>query len=686
MLRSPAANFLSRFSPLFLLALFALVGILVVDDYGVAYDESVQRALAAVTAAYMIGADDALLQHRDQTYGVAFELPLLFIELLLGLEDSRSVHLVRHILSHLFFLVGGVFCYLLVRRMFGSRLLALFAMLLFLLHPRLYAHSFFNTKDVPFFSMFMIMLFLMHRAFRKDNFAAFISCGMAVGILTNIRILGLMLFAAVLSMRLLDLLQAENWRERKRILVTVGLFVAASVLILYATWPYLWSDPFVHFAEAFIHMGDHPEMIPSLFQGKPVVGKGMPLHYVPVWLSITTPPVALLLGSIGLLSILHRTSWQPGAALCNGPLRFKLFLIVCFVLPVAAVVVLDANLYNGWRQMYFLYAPLVLLAAIGLRWLASAQRSRTVRNASCSLVAMGLLTTVSSMAFLHPNQDIYFNFLVDKKTPEHLRSQYDMDYYETTFRQGLEWLLQRDASSLVYVDMAFNDLNSGILPQADRKRVQVGFDQHADFHITNHRQRTSSGTLLKTFAPLIYDLRIYNNTVMSVAALDLSLVPEVDIEPYRELYRSAMAGPSIVRSSYNVHLRERSLIYAKDQCRPVDTRAFFILLIEPSVKIDLPNHRKLIGFDIQEFRFGARGVRFEEKCLLTMPLPDYDIDRIIIGQAIPSTDKFGSRNRCYLWQETIPFNEQQEAGQCATGSPACAVRLPMPPCQSLDAG
>ena len=680
MVGSPAANFLSRFSPLFLLALFALVGILVVDDYGVIYDESVQRALAAVTTAYMIGADDALLQHRDQTYGVAFELPLLFIELVLGLEDSRSIHLTRHILSHLFFLVGGIFCYLLVCRMFGSRVLALFAMLLFLLHPRLYAHSFFNTKDVPFLSMFMIALFLIHRAFRKDDFAAFISCGMAVGILTNIRILGLIPFVAVLGMRLLDLLQAESWRERKRILATAGLFAAASVLMLYATWPYLWNDPFSHFAEAFKRMGSHPEMIPSLFQGELVVGKDMPLHYVPVWLSITTPPVALLLGGVGLLSILRRTSRQPGAILCNGPLRFELLLIACFVLPIAAVVVLNVNLYNGWRQMYFLYAPLVLLAAIGIHRLASAQRSSVVRNASRGLAATGLFTTVSSMAFLHPNQDIYFNFLVDRKTPEHLRSQYDMDYYETTFRQGLEWLLQRDASSPVYVDMAFNDLNSGILPQADRQRVQVGFDQHADFHITNHRHRTSSGTMLKTFAPLIYDLRVYNNTVMSVVALDLSLAPEVDIEPYRELYRSAMDGSPIVRSNYNVNLREHSLIYAKNQCRPADTRALFILLIEPSAKSDLPNHRKPIGFDVQEFRFGARGVRFDRKCLLTMPLPAYDIDLIIIGQAIPSTDKFGSRNRCYLWQETIPFNEQQEAGQCATGSPACAARLPMPPC------
>ena len=390
--------------------------------------------------------------------------------------------------------------------------------------------------------------------------------------------------------------------------------------------------------------------------------------------------MALVLSGIGLLVVLRRAFAQPGAALNNGALRFNLLLAVCVVLPVVAVVVMDSNIYNGWRQLYFLYAPLVVLAAVGLCWLASSRRSRAVRIGSCGLAAMGLVTALASMAFLHPNQAIYFNFLVDRKTPERLRSQYDMDYYETTFRQGLEWLLRRDPSSPVYVDIAFNELNSSILPQADRHRVRMGFDQHADFHITNHRQRTSSGEMLKTFAPLIYDLSIYNNTVMSVAALDLSLAPEADMEPYRELYRSTMTGRPIVRSNYNIYLRERSLVYAKNHCRPMDTRPLFILHIEPADRVNLPDHRRSLGFENREFRFGARGVRFDGKCLLTMPLPNYDIARIVVGQSITSTDKFGGRNRCSIWQEVVFFNEQQEARQCATGSPACRPILPMPSC------
>ena len=147
-----------------------------------------------------------MLVPHDRYYGAAFEAPLaLLLERIIGMEDSRDILLGRYLLTHLVFLAGGVFCYLLVLRMFNSRPLALVALVLFLLHPRIYAHSFFNSKDVPFLAMFMIALWLVHRAFRHDTLGAFVLCGAGVGLLVNLRIMGVILFAAVLALRALDL-------------------------------------------------------------------------------------------------------------------------------------------------------------------------------------------------------------------------------------------------------------------------------------------------------------------------------------------------------------------------------------------------------------------------------------------------------------------------------------------------
>ena len=190
-------------------AFFALAVALTLDDHGVWTDEPYQRAIGNAALDYLAGdgerAFEQLRHPTNRYYGVAFEAPLALLERIPGLDDGWNLYLVRHLLTHLFFLAGGVFCYLLVLRMFGSRALALLALALFLLHPRIYAHSFFNSKDIPFLATFMIALWLAHRAFRRDTLGAFLLCGVGVGLLVNLRIMGVVLFAAVLALRALDL-------------------------------------------------------------------------------------------------------------------------------------------------------------------------------------------------------------------------------------------------------------------------------------------------------------------------------------------------------------------------------------------------------------------------------------------------------------------------------------------------
>ena len=211
---TPAARFLARHSALIALALFAAVGGAVFDDCGVAIDEPTNRANGHISLDYILGNKDEFagyINHpADRFYGVAFELPLTAVERLLGQTNPRDIYLTRHMLAHLFFLAGGFCASLLAYRLFGSRLIAMVAMMLFLLHPRLYAHSFFNAKDLSFLSMFMIALYLTHRAFRRDSVWAFALCGAGVGLLANIRIAGVMLIPAVLGMLALDAVRAAK--------------------------------------------------------------------------------------------------------------------------------------------------------------------------------------------------------------------------------------------------------------------------------------------------------------------------------------------------------------------------------------------------------------------------------------------------------------------------------------------
>ena len=106
---------------------FLVVGIIVVGDYGVWLDSRDLRRDAERNLVFITGDADRLdgfSAEYNRYYGIAFNLPLLLLERGLGLEDSRSIYLTRHLVTHGFFLVGGLCCSLLVYRLTHSRALA----------------------------------------------------------------------------------------------------------------------------------------------------------------------------------------------------------------------------------------------------------------------------------------------------------------------------------------------------------------------------------------------------------------------------------------------------------------------------------------------------------------------------------------------------------------------------------
>ena len=353
-------------------ALFAVVGVGVVDDYGIGLDENTEQRIALTSLDYVLnysfGAAEELESRYnfqgDQYYGVAFSLPLLLAERALGLQDSRDIYLMRHMLTHLLFIAGGFVCGMLAYRMLGSRWIALLAMLMFLLHPRLYAHSFFNSKDIPFAVMLIIALYLTHHAFRKDTLGAFLLCGIGVGLAINLRPFALMLLPMILAMRALDLWQAGEG-ERKRILTTGVALAVAALATVWIIHPYYWENP-LRFIEGLRVLSQHPRLIENLFMGEIYRSDTVPWNYIPVWFAITAPPVALALGALGAATVCWRAITRPIDALRDRETRFGVLLLGYVALPVAAAIILQSNIYNGWRQMYFLWGPFCLIAAVGL--------------------------------------------------------------------------------------------------------------------------------------------------------------------------------------------------------------------------------------------------------------------------------------------------------------------------------
>ena len=566
------------------LALFLIAGLAVLDDYGAHFDEVIHRQTAEANLRYLADGDidafaSGLYVDHEKFYGMAFEASLLLIERAFGIDDApRAVNLSRHLPSRLLFLAGGLFAYLLALRLFGSRPLALLAMGFFLLHPRLYGHSFFNSKDIPFLVMFIIALFLAHRAFRRDGVAAFALLGAAVGILMNLRIMGIILLAAVPALRALDFALAQGWDERKRVLVTTGVFALASALTTYALLPYLWADPVGRAAEWWTILSNHPVSLLELFRGTLYWSREFPPEYLPVWISITAPPFALLLGGVGAGAILVAAARAPRKVLRNGSLRFGLLLVGCFALPVFAVMLPEGNIYNDWRQMYFLWAPFSLLGAFGLQWLAAALGRRRPQAAVYGAALAGAAAMIVSMALLHPHQHIYFNLFADRVAPEHLRWQYSMDYW---------WISARFARKHL--------ANS---PSLDVVRSVLGQSWWRS-------------------AREVHRVKVYANTLLIVEQRD----------DLRAVYEAVRGREPLIDGAFDVRRIDGTLALVMEPCAPSFVeRSSVILRAFPADAGDLnPAWREGETFESRNFPMRKYGAYFDGKCAASLPLPAYPI-------------------------------------------------------------
>ena len=620
-----ALNFLTAHGGLLICALFLLTGLATAGDYGIGRDEFSQRRIAKANLNYILGvAERDGLFLSDQLYGIAFELPLLLVEQSLGQADYYYIHRLRLTLTHLFFIVGAFFCYRLAYRLFDNRLLALFALLIFLLHPRIYAHSFVNSKDLPFLSMLIIALYLLERAFRRDTIGAFVLLGIAVGLLTNLRIVGVMLLAAALAMRGLDLFYAGSGPERKHILLSGGLLILAAGLTWYIITPYAWANPVDYLAARLDQTVNHPNLVPALFQGAGFSADQLPPHYNAVWFAITTPPPLLLLGGLGAAAAVAQSLRRPGAALRPGRRRWQPLLLAVFLLPLLAAALLGPNQHQDWRHFYFLYVPFGLLATGGLGWLAAAlARRRRWPAGAYGLTGLGLALILLQMTQIHPLQHLYFNFLVDRTTPEYLRTQYDLDYWNLALPTILAELLEGHPQETLALRVEHWNRLKALPPAAQRRLTVAG--RRADYEA----RPPDPGQPDLAFHSL-YRRQVYNNTLIVLRPPDAARMTATAIAAYGELYRQAVAGEPIIRSDYDVYRHGQRLTFVQENCPPEGPDAWLGWKLFPYGTAALPPPwREQPGAYAP---FGNSSVRLGRRCLAVVQLPDSARGDLILMQ------------------------------------------------------
>ncbi len=98
-------------------------------------------------------------------------------------------------------------------------------------------------------------------------------------------------------------------------------------------------------------------------------------------------------------------------------------------------------------------------------------------------------------------------------------------------------------------------------------------------------------------------------------------------------YQPLLAGGPAAHGPFEVYLNDGQLAYDRAPCRPADANPTFLLHIFPVDPNALPEQWRSDGYENRDFNFLEQGgALLENRCLVSVALPDYDIASIHTGQ------------------------------------------------------
>jgi len=458
---------------------YLFVGISIFKDYGMSWDEPATRTNGIKALKHVLGGDESLFNYKYRYYGTAFEGPLVFIEIILRLtKNSRSVYLMRHLATFLLFYAGAFFFYLLCRHRFGSWKMGLLGSLFLILSPRIFAHSFYNSKDISCMAMFIISIYTLLKFLDKKTFLRALFHALACAILIDIRIVGVLVPFLTLVFLVFGGLFEEDHTKIKSVIRNALVYILFLILFTILFWPLLWKTPLYHFKEAFQQMSHYPWNETVLYLGKQVEAYSIPWHYVPVWIAVSTPLLYTGLFLTGSFILVKTFVKDPVQFFLKR--RDDLVFILWFFFPIAIVILFNAVLYDAWRQMFFIYPAFLMIALSGVVFLSEfikikfqGEKQKIMNIAFVCIMILSLSGVSHFMVKWHPYQNVYFNKLAGRDMKE-IKKKFELDYWGLSYREALEYILKNDKDKIIKVCVSNypGKVNSKILTPSDRKRLE----------------------------------------------------------------------------------------------------------------------------------------------------------------------------------------------------------------------
>jgi hypothetical protein len=449
-------------------------GLSIYRDYGISWDEDIERFSGLVSAKTLLQTIDRELpekvlgreisesipnvsQYGDKYYGVVLQFPQLLLDRFSG--NTQSMWETRHLFLFVFYFISVVALFLALQKIFGNWLVSLIGTLLLILTPRFFAESFYNIKDIGFFSAFSIAFYFLVRLFEKPSVFSAFTLGIAIAFASAVRIVGMALLPFAIGFLLASSMKKTiTWKKFGVEMLVLLAFFSGFLFLFY---PASWSSPLVFFYGVIEKMSHYPWDGNVYFMGKIYTAQALPRYYLPLWILVTTPIIVLLLSLLGIFYPLSRNK--------EAKRRSKNSLqMACWITSLSLLfgfisygVIASPTMYDGWRQFYFLYLPVLVLAVFGaqvlLNLISNFINGRTLGSVLLlGLVAIGMVPSLIFIVDSHPYQNVYFNEIFGKKA----FTLFEKDYWCLSYSGALHKLAQDDKGTIIPV------LNDGPMEQA----------------------------------------------------------------------------------------------------------------------------------------------------------------------------------------------------------------------------
>jgi len=460
----------------------------------------------------------------DQYYGIGFQFVSQPIQLVLkstvqkyqNVNDFGAKLISKHFVIFLFFFISGIFFYQIIKKVIENKKICYFSTFIYLLYPYLLGHSFFNPKDIPFMSIWLVCTYLSFNFFEKIlknkslTYLQMSTIAICTAFLLSIRVTGVLIFFQYLiTFLILINIKKINLINFIRLFYKKFLyFVFLLLLFILILNPVYWTNPLAFFY-AIKWMSHYYHDICTNTLGSCLSAKDLPSTYMLIWLSVKLPLIIIL--GILLIPFTEKNIFKEK----KNSLVFGSILGSSIFIPLL-LIFMNVNLYDEIRHIMFLIPLLFILGLTSLFYFSK----KFFYILSLLSISLFLIENFK----IHPYQYVWFN------TPARyldLTKKFELEYMGISGKEIAKQIISLNDDNICilaspghtvepyFYKSKFNCFDKWQLIETDYKRpflavqhvrnIKKGIPYNckmisdSGFKLLFHKERFITGKLLKCF-------------------------------------------------------------------------------------------------------------------------------------------------------------------------------------------